>query len=219
MKTRLHAALVMTGALSAHPWIATADPVLDWNAILVRTVASQNPFAQARFAAIMHLAVFEAVNAITRDNEPYLGTIASNRGASSEAAAVAAAHTVLRAYFPDAGVSLDAARVASLAGLPDGPAKVKGIAVGEAAAAAMIAARSDDGSTPPQFHVPESSDPGVWQPTPSCPPAGGVFLHWRNVTPFGIKSARQITPSLRTFEKNGPPLLGLCRRSPAISFA
>src|SRR5688572_22188232 len=78
------------------------DVVLDWNAIMVATVSSQNPFAQARFAAITQLAVFEAVNSITGDYEPYLAPIDAPSGASAEAAAVAAAHAVLINYFPTA---------------------------------------------------------------------------------------------------------------------
>jgi hypothetical protein len=200
MKHKTRAALVVAAALVAHPVIARADPVLDWNAIMVRTLAGQNPFAQARFAAITQLAVFEAVNAVTGDSEPYLGTVAAPAGASPEAAAVAAAHVVLRTYVPAAAASLDASRAASLAAIADGQAKLDGVAVGEAAAAAMIAARSSDGSAPPEFHLPSSTDPGVWQTTPGCPPGGGILLHWRNVTPFGIPDARQ-------FRSEPPPPL------------
>jgi hypothetical protein len=82
---------------------------------------------------------------------------------------------------------LDAARATSLAAIPDGSDKAGGITTGEAAAAAMILARLNDGSDIVEFHVPASHDPGVWQLTPSCPGAGGVFLHWRQVTPFGIE--------------------------------
>src|SRR6185436_6750005 len=88
----------------------------------------------------------------------------------------------------------------SLAQIPDGPAKTAGIAVGEAAAAAMIAARANDGSAPAAFSLPASSDPGVWQLTPSCSAAGGAFFHWRNVKPFGILSANQ-------FRLEAPPEL------------
>jgi hypothetical protein len=165
--------------------------VLDWNAIMLATTQGQPPFHQARFGAITQLAVFEAVNAITGDYDPCLGTIGAPPGASPEAAAVAAAHRALRNYFPAAAPTLDAARTASLAAIPDGPSKDDGIAVGETAAAAMIALRADDGSAPPQFHTPPSSAPWEWQLTPSCTPAGGIFLHWRDVTPFGISSSQQ----------------------------
>src|SRR5215510_14263280 len=102
--------------------MARADAVLQWNAIMLNTMGGQipplNPFAQARFAAITQTAVFEAVNAITGDYEPYLGTIIAPRRASAEAAAVAAAHGVLKNYFPSSAMNLDLARAASLAAIP-----------------------------------------------------------------------------------------------------
>src|SRR5688572_9393677 len=103
--------------------IGSADVVGEWNAIMVTTVSGQSPFAQARFATVTQLAVFEAVNAITGDFTPYLGTITAPRSASSEAAAIAAAHNVLRNYFPANTGSLDAARASSLAAIADGSAK------------------------------------------------------------------------------------------------
>jgi hypothetical protein len=180
--------------------MASADEVLDWNAITFDTIAGQNPFAQTRFVAITQAAVFEAVNAITGDYDPYLGTITAPPGASAEAAAVAAAHGVLLNYFPGSAASLDAARAISLAGIPDGQAEDDGIAVGEAAAAALIAERANDGSAPPQFYLPPSANPGEWQTTPGCPPAGGIMLQWRNVTPFAIQSSDQ-------FRADPPPAL------------
>src|SRR5262245_23168322 len=109
--------------LSLTPAVATADVVLDWNRIMLTTVGGQNPFAQARFAAITELAVFEAVNACTRRYEPYLGTVSAPHGASADAAAIAAAHGVLKNYFPAAGPGLDAARAQSLASFRDGNSK------------------------------------------------------------------------------------------------
>src|SRR5262245_43599564 len=107
-------------ALSLMPAMVAADAVQDWNSIMLATVASQNPFAQARYAAITQLAVFEAVNAITGRYAPYLGSVTAPPGASPEAAAVAAAHGVLRNYFPASAAALDAARAASLAAILDG---------------------------------------------------------------------------------------------------
>jgi hypothetical protein len=182
-------------ALSAEPARAGADVVLHWNEIAVNTASDQNPFAQARFAAITQLAVFEAVNAITRDYEPYLGSVVAPHGASADAAAIVAAHRVLRTYFPASASTLDDARANSLALVADGKAKEDGIATGEAAAAAMILLRANDGSSPAQFKVPGPAVPGEWQATPSCPIIGGIavgaFFHWQNVTPFGIPSARK----------------------------
>lgn len=189
MRTRLAAAVC--GMLLSTAALSTNDPVLEWNAIMVSTTAGQNPVVQARFAAITQLAVFEAVNAINKDFDPYLGTITAAPTASAEAAAVAAAHGVLKNYFPANALALDAARTTSLAGIADGAPKQQGIAVGEVAAAAMIALRADDGSAPPEFHVPASTAPGEWQLTPSCPPAGGVLLQWRNLRPFAIETTDQ----------------------------
>lgn len=158
---------------------------------MLTTLSGQNPFATARFAAITQVAVFEAVNAVTGEYEPYLGTIVAPAGASADAAAAAAAHSVLKYYFPGKAAALDAALATSLLTIPDGPAKDDGIATGEAAAAAMIGLRANDSSAIPGFYVPASSGPGQWQPTPSCTPSGGVQLHWRNVTPFGVPSVEQ----------------------------
>jgi hypothetical protein len=194
MEQRFRAGLLV--ALMSLPATVYADVITDWNALMVATVSGQNPFAQARFGAITQLAVYEAVNSITRSYRPYLASpIAVSFPASPDAAAVAAAHRVLVTYFPTSSPTLDAARAVSLAAIADGAGKVNGIAAGEAAAAAMIALRASDGSSPPAFYTPTSSEPGAWQPTPSCPPAGGVLLHWRDVTPFAIKSADQFRPA------------------------
>ena len=174
---------------------ARADAVLDWNIIAVNAAVAnhQNPFAQARYAAIVQLAVFEAVNSITGEYKPYLGTITAPPGASAEAAAIEAAYHVLNTYFPASSSTLLAARTSSLAQMPDGQAKSDGIAIGDAVASAVIALRANDGSSPPQFKVPGPAVPGEWQATPSCPVVNGVAVgiafQWQNITPFGIPSA------------------------------
>lgn len=172
-----------------------ADVVLEWNTIMLDTLVGQSAANETRIAAITQLAVFEAVNSITDEYQPYLGTIYAPRGASAEAAAVAAAHVVLRNYVPAKAEALATARARSLAGILDGQVKEDGIVVGEEAADAMIALREQDGSAPAEFHLPTSSEPGVWQLTAGCPPQGGVFLHWSNVIPFGIRRADQFRPA------------------------
>ena len=196
---------VFVGVLAFSPAVARADAVLHWNDIAVRTLTTQtpgvNPFAQARFAAIVQLAVFEAVNAITGEYEPYLGSavvpaaapIVAPAGASAEAAAISAAHAVLINYFPGSATTLNEARDAALVSIPDGAAKTDGVATGVAAAAALIALRLGDGSSPSTFYQPPAPpDPGEWTTTPGCPsdpsgnPLGGTLLNWRDVTPFGV---------------------------------
>ena len=199
MKMPILAAAAVCGTLLSSAAFSSSDPVLEWNAIMRSTVASTNPFFQARFAAITQLAVFESVNAIDRDYQPYLGTLTPPPGASAEAAAAAAAHKVLENYFPADSNALDAAFTASLDGISDN-GKQDGIAFGEKVAQALIDLRANDGSAPPQWYVPTSSAPGEWQPTPSCPPAGGILQQWGKLLPFAIKSTDQ-------FRSEPPPAL------------
>jgi hypothetical protein len=178
--------------------VVRSDEVRNWNAILETTVALTPHFLQSRSAAMVHVAVFEAVNAIIGDYHPYLGTIAAPRGASPEAATVAAAHRVLVALHPEASAKLDADRATSLAAIPNGPAKNAGIEVGEAAAAAMLALRANDGWNAVVPYTPVFS-PGHWRPTPpDFRPA--AFTHWGKVTPFAIGNGAR-------FRLNQPPLL------------
>ena len=201
---RIACVLAVAGLMLSTAQTARADVVLEWNAIAVRTLTTQtppvNPFAQARFAAIIQLAVFEAVNAITGEYESYLGSavaparapIIAPAGASAEAAAIAAAHAVLVNYFPGSAATLDAARDASLAALPSGAAKANGISTGLAAAAAVIAERVGDGSSPLTFSLPPSLAAGTWEMTPGCPRdaggnyLGGMFANWGDLRPFGV---------------------------------
>jgi hypothetical protein len=198
---------VLMAALLLGAAVAKADPVLDWNVIAVDTAVAngQNPFAQARYAAIVQLAVFEAVNAITGDYRPYIGNIVAPHGASADAAAIQAAYRVLITYFPGSATTvLDPARTKSLALIPDGKAKSDGIATGDAAADALTTLRANDGSSPAQFKVPGPPVPGEWQATPSCKPvngiASGIAFQWQNITPFGI-------PSVKAFLLDPPPTL------------
>jgi hypothetical protein len=86
MRIRRRLAAAVIAAFLLAPASARADAVLDWNTIMLTTLAAQNPFAQARFAAITQLAVFEAVNACTERYEPYLGTVIAPAAASADAA-------------------------------------------------------------------------------------------------------------------------------------
>ena len=171
------------------PVAARADVVLDWNEIAARTVIpGQSPFHQARLMAITQLAVFEAVNAVTGEYESYLDVpIVAPSVTSADAAAIAAAHKVLKNYFP-LNTDIDNSRTTALAAIADGLAKTNGIAVGEAAADALILLRGSDGSSPGTTFVPSDTAAGRWQLTAGCPAAGGQFYQWAHVTPFGIES-------------------------------
>src|SRR4026207_720568 len=87
--TQLRISLTLVALLACRPIAAQGDVVLDWNAIAVSTLVGQgqSPYAHSRFMAITQLAVFEAVNAITRDYKPYLGTVVAPAGATDGAPA------------------------------------------------------------------------------------------------------------------------------------
>jgi hypothetical protein len=182
--------LLLAGLVSSPVTARADDIVLRWNEIAARTATATSPFNQARVGAIVQLAVFEAVNAITGEYEPYLDppTVAPG-GASVEAAVIMAAHRVLTTTFtaPAIVAALDAARDTDLAAIAPGPAKTAGMAVGMAAANAMIALRAADGSAPLTAIIPAPTQPGDYHLTTGC--AASMFYNWKDVTPFGIASA------------------------------
>ena len=181
---------LMTGLLITG--MAFADAVTDWNAIMRTAVQTQGAQHQARYAAITHLAMYDAVNSITKRYRPYLGYVPASSGASADAAAIAAAHRVLRQSFPANAATFDAAREVSLATIADGPGKLAGISVGEAAAAAILAHRANDGAFTPVPYTP-TVGVGYWQPTP--PGFGAaVGANWGKVTPFAMESGDQFRP-------------------------
>jgi hypothetical protein len=169
LKRRLTTAFILcmgTAALIGAPKIAAADVVTEWGARGV-AIGSEKQLPNAPFTrglAIMHVAMFEAVNAIDRRHRPYRLDLAVDNAASKEAAATAAAHTVLISLFPDEKQKLDQALQASLGAIPDGDAKTKGVELGKTAATGVIALRADDGSNKRESYRPFTA-PGVYVPT------------------------------------------------------
>jgi hypothetical protein len=197
LKKRVRSALAGTFILFVAGG-AHADIVMDWNAIMQETVASADPYLQVHSATIMHVAVFEAVNSILGNYEPYLGRINAPTGASPEAAAIAAAHRALVALHPRSAPKLDALRTKALAAIPNGPARNNGVAVGKAAANAILALRADDGSSVAPVYTP-GIKPGDWRPTPlDFTPAFRPGLG--RIVTFGIENGAQ-------FRLGPPPAL------------
>lgn len=184
MSQLLTAVAVVTLLLFSPP-LARADVVLDWNA-MATSLPAPDGFEGARRLAIVQLAVFEAVNSITGEYEPYLGSVVPIAGASPDAAAVQAAYDVLKMFHPS-NTALDELLASSLAVIADGPAKEAGIATGHAAARAVLDSRANDGSAATDFYFPSSANPGEWQLTTGC--TAGLFFHWGKVKPFGIQNA------------------------------
>lgn len=174
--------------------LPTADVVLQWNEILLNTIRAERtpPPPASRIMAIVHTAVFDAVNAIDGSYTPYLTGKGGPPGASLAAAAAQAAHDTLAALYPAQQTIFNAALADSLATVPDGPAENQGIAVGRYAANKMLADRRDDGAGITVPYTPGTA-PGAWQPTPPAF-AASLFPQWPAVTPFALTNGAQFRP-------------------------
>jgi hypothetical protein len=178
--------------------MATADDptvISDWNEIAVTTLAgdtTKQGVETILYTAFVQAAVYNAVVGIEGRYAPYRFHARAPRGASAQAAAVAAAHKVLVTYSPYAQATLDAAYAASLAQIPDGRAKTRGIAFGVRAADHLIRLRAGDGRNAPIFFT-QPPAPGVWRPTPpGFLPMSAPWLGF--VRPLLVRSATQFAP-------------------------
>jgi len=174
------------------------NPVIEWNRtllVIVRTPGAQSPTVHStRSFAILHAAVYDAVNNIDGHFTPYLVRLADVPPQSSRvAAADQAAHDVLLSLYPTFQAALDAELQQDLDQIPGGKSKSDGVAVGQTVAADILAFRTNDGSTvaPPPFK--STNVPGSYRSTPpDFTPAD--FTHWGDVIPFAIINAREFLP-------------------------
>ena len=183
----------------------SVDEVIQWNKTLltiVRTPGAQPATVHpTRNFAIMHAAIYDAVNAIDATHKPYLVRVEHvSAHASQEAAVAAAAHETLITLYPAFQTTLDQQYDQSLAQIPDGADKTTGIDVGRAVALATLTLRSDDGSAATPIPFVFGNAPGDYQSTPPNFPAQPVFTHWSRVTPFALERAKQ-------FRLGPPPAL------------
>ena len=169
---------------------ASADAISDWNEKAVAFGVSRNmgPPPAERIIAMVHAAMFDAVNSIERRYRPYLVQLPASATTSKEAAAATAAGTVLAGINPQAQAAMKAALAAYLKAIPDSPAKLEGVKLGEAIAAKMLEARANDGARRPDTYRPRTTA-GVYVPTaPTWAP------QWPGVKPFAMTSASQFRP-------------------------
>jgi hypothetical protein len=169
-----------------------ADVVTDWNEITLATLAAMNearPSPSSRTLAIVHVAIYDAVNSIEHRFSPYAVTAERARGASPEAAAAAAAYTALTLLYPSQAESLAETYAKSLAAIPEGAARKKGIAVGEFIAKTILALRANDGSDATATYN-QAPEPGIWRPTPPAF-APAAWVTWGKVTPFTLRRGSQ----------------------------
>ena len=198
---------VGSGPLVAAPG-SPSDAVTAWNAnageaaVAACIAPTANPLHESRMYAMMHLAIHDALNAIDRRSAPYAFHGEAGDLASPDAAVATAARDVLvsligqiPAPFLDcigAGIaSVEADYVAAIGAIPNGPAKTQGVALGSAAAAAILDLRAADGSDTPllDFAYPQGTEPGEYRFTPDFPFA--FAPGWADVTPFVLHDSSQ----------------------------
>src|SRR5690349_2940471 len=175
---------------------ARADTVTDWNVNAVGALvgtAGQSPTVSTVHLAMVHGAVFDAVNSIDRRYEPYVAKVRARDWYSRDAAAATAAHRVLLALVPAQAPTLNAQYETSMGAIPAGPARDRGARVGAIAAAAVLADRTDDGRGGTyRFPAPAGpNDPwpvGQWRPV--LPAFGNDPSAWvKDVRPFLVEDA------------------------------
>jgi hypothetical protein len=187
--------------------------VVEWNRtllLIVRTPGAQPATIHpTRSFAIMHAAMYDAVNAIEGTHKPYLIRLTASHFASQEAAAAAAAHEVLIKLYPNFQAMLDTQLQQTLTQLP-APGKPDGIRIGTTVADRILALRANDGSNAQPLPYVFGNVPGDYQSTPPNFPNQPQFTHWSRVTPFVLERANQFRPG-------GPPPLTSDRYSDAFN--
>ena len=195
------AAVIVAAALPAGSAAAEApagpggDAVVRWNRTLLQII--RTPGAQpatihsTRSFAALHVAMYDAIEAIDGRRATYALHLRTRRSASDTAAAEVAAHDVLVNLYPAMNDTLDGQETRELANVADGPRKDRGIAIGHKAATAVLAKRANDGSgvTPPVYM--STGAPGSFDP---APPVMAVFTHWGAVTPWVLARRAQFRP-------------------------
>ena len=197
-----HTSVLARNNSTTNALLLPEDVILQWNRVLRETVSTpgQQPptIMPVRSYAMMHAAMFDAVNSIDGSYTPYLTDVPGSKNASIEAAAAQAAHDVLAALYPTRIGVFDSELATSLQGIDENRLR-QGIRVGEIVAQRLLAIRASDGwnVTPPSYVLPAT--PGNWQPTPPAN-SPATFTHYPSVLPFAITSSTQFAP-------NAPPAI------------
>ncbi|HEV3260597.1 MAG TPA: vanadium-dependent haloperoxidase [Gemmataceae bacterium] len=171
--------------------LLSADVVIEWNSLVLDAAraTSADPLVLTRGLAMVHGAIYDAVNNIEQTNTPYLVDHPVSPDTSEEAAAATAGYRVAVQVFPSQRDTLHAAWRADLAAIENGPAKRQGIALGNYVANVMLDWRSHDGSDL-VVEYPGGTEPGQWRPTPPAY-APALKPQWPGVTPFTLTSGAQ----------------------------
>jgi hypothetical protein len=153
------------------------------------------PCRSSRAMAIVHTAIFDAMNAIAGGYQGYTGLRPASPGSSMEAAIALAAHDTLAALFPSQKDDLTGLLAEELGDIREGPAKVNGIQLGRRAAAAILAHRQHDGADHPEPRIGvdwmPGDGPGQWRQDPISQHPLALGAHWGDIEPFVLQSGRQ----------------------------
>jgi hypothetical protein len=171
--------------------------VIEWNQAVLDAIRADKPSIgpETRDLAIVQTAIYDAVNAIDHTASVFRVHAHGNGAASPVAAAAAAGLVTASALFPGDTAIFQATYQASLANVPNGLAKTRGIALGTSVGEKTLTSRANDGASAVVSYTPGTA-PGDWRPTlPKLAPA--QTPQWGNVTPFALKSGSQFRP--------GPP--------------
>ena len=189
------AAMIGAWVMVGVPAAAAANVITDWDekALLVVTPAATlpgaSPYPAQRMMGMVHAAMFDAVNSIERRYRPYLVQLPADPATSKEAAAAAAAAAVLATIDEKTAGEMKVALATYLAPIPDGTPKTDGIKLGEAVAARVVEARTNDGADAADDYRPRTT-PGVYVPT-----AIPISSMWPNMKPFAIANPSQFRPA------------------------
>ena len=177
----------------------TVDVVLQWNRLTLRAIKAERtpPPIAARNLAIVHVAMYDAVNAVHRSHQPFLVNATAEPGASPEAAAAVAAHCALLSLYPRYTPTFDSELDASLESVPDGPGKSDGVNLGHSVAEKVLASRRNDFAARTSYRIRQET--GRWQPT--FPDYQRPLLpEWASVQPFALRNVTEYRPV-------GPPAM------------
>lgn len=190
--------LLLIGWLAAAP--ARADVVLDWTALMIDAIRldTTGPTLSTRNLAMLHLAMYDALNAIDARHQPYRVQAAPPAGADPEIAVVGAAYEILKILYPNVQARADSLYEDFVTAHPATAVLTNSLAYGAGVGGAMLDDRSEDGSATQVPYIP-SELPGRWRRTPPFyrPP---LDPQWRYVTPFAL-------PDIEPFVPPGPPAL------------
>jgi len=194
------------------PAVDSAGMVQHWNEIAIdatgldhtpvapgenRVFGEQlGPGRASRAMAIIHVAIFDAVNAIEGEYKSYTGVGHAPFGTSMKTAIAQAAHDTLVALFPSQTPSFDDQLADDLTEIPDGRLKTNGVVLGRRTAAAILAARANDGSQRPEPRVGieflTSNEPGKWRQDPISVIPLALGAYWGEVKPFVLEASNQV---------------------------